>query len=98
MLYNYYTDCFVWVCHIKRRALIEGVCEQGLKIIFVTKRDDVTEEWCKLHNEEFRNFYSYLNLIRQIKSRRMMCSEHVARMCVKCTGFWWESPKARLRW
>jgi hypothetical protein len=99
MLYNYYTDCFVWVCnlvcHIKGRALIEGVCEQGLKRIFGSKRDEVTEEWCKLHNEEFRNLYSYLNLIRQVKSRRMMCAEHVARMCVKCTRFWWESPKER---
>jgi hypothetical protein len=33
------------------------------------KRDDVTGEWRKLHNEELHNLYSFQNIIRQIKSR-----------------------------
>jgi hypothetical protein len=32
-----------------------------------------------LHNEEFNILYSYPNIIRQIKSRRMRWAEHVAR-------------------
>jgi len=35
------------------------------------KRDEVTEEWRKLHNEELNNLYSSLNIVRVIKSRRM---------------------------
>ena len=34
----------------------------------------------KLHNEELNDLYSLLNIIRVIKSRRMRCPEHVARM------------------
>jgi hypothetical protein len=48
--------------------------------IFGPKRDEVTGEWRKLHNEEFHNLYSSPNIIRQIKSRRMRCVGHVARM------------------
>jgi hypothetical protein len=33
-----------------------------------------------LHNDELRNLYSSLNIVRVIKSRRMRCAEHVARM------------------
>jgi hypothetical protein len=40
----------------------------------------VTGDWRKLHNEELHNLYSSPNRIRVIKSRRMRCAEHVARM------------------
>jgi hypothetical protein len=39
--------------------------------IFGPKRDEVTAEWRKLHNEELRDLYCSLNIIRTIKSRRM---------------------------
>jgi hypothetical protein len=48
--------------------------------IFESKRDEVTGEWRKLHNEEFHNLYTCPNIIRQIKSRRMRWAGHVARM------------------
>jgi hypothetical protein len=48
--------------------------------IFGPKRDDVTGEWRKLHNEELHNLYSSPNIIRMIKSRRMRSVGHVARM------------------
>jgi hypothetical protein len=51
-----------------------------LRRIFGPKRDEVTGEWRKLHNEEFHILYSSPNIIRQIKSRRMRCAGHVARM------------------
>jgi hypothetical protein len=46
--------------------------------IFGPKRDDVTEEWRRLHNEELNDLYSSPNIIRVIKSRRMKWAEHVA--------------------
>jgi hypothetical protein len=42
-----------------------------LREIFVSRRDEVTGEWRKLHNEELYNMYSSLNTVRMIKSRRM---------------------------
>jgi hypothetical protein len=40
-----------------------------LRRIFGPKRDEVIEEWRKLHNEELHNLYSSPNIIRTIKSR-----------------------------
>jgi hypothetical protein len=51
-----------------------------LRRIFGPKRDEVTGEWRKLHNEELHILYSSPNIIRQIKSRRMKWAGHVARM------------------
>jgi hypothetical protein len=48
--------------------------------IFGPKRDEVTGEWRKLHNEELRNLYSSPDIIRQVKSRRLRLAGHVARM------------------
>ena len=53
---------------------------KGRDIIIVTKRDEVTREWRKLHNEELNNLYSSRNIVRVIKSRRMKRAGHVARM------------------
>jgi len=38
-----------------------------MRRIFELKRDEVTGEWRKLHNEELRNLYSSPNIIKQIK-------------------------------
>jgi hypothetical protein len=51
-----------------------------LRRIFGPKGDEVTGEWRKLHNGELRNLYSSPNIIRQIKSRSMGWTGHVARM------------------
>jgi hypothetical protein len=61
------------------------------------KRDEVTGEWRKLHNEELHILYSSPNIIRQIKSRRMRWAGRVARMGEERNrkGFSWESPKER---
>jgi hypothetical protein len=47
--------------------------------IFGPKRDEVTGEWRRLHNEELSDLYSSPNIVRVIKSRRMRCAGHVAR-------------------
>jgi hypothetical protein len=53
---------------------------RALRRIFGPKRDEVTEEWRKLHNEELRNLYSSPDIIRQVKSRRMRWAGRVERM------------------
>jgi hypothetical protein len=44
------------------------------------RRDEVTGEWRRLHNEELNDLYSSPNIVRVIKSRRMRWPGHVARM------------------
>jgi len=48
--------------------------------IFGPKRDEVTEEWGKLHNEELNDLYCSPNILQVLKSRRMRWAEHVARI------------------
>ena len=48
--------------------------------IFGARRDEVTGEWRRLHNEELKDLYSSPNIVRVIKSRRMRWAGHVARM------------------
>jgi hypothetical protein len=55
-----------------------------LRGIFGLKRDEVTGEWRKLHNEELNDLYFTLSVVRVIKSRGMRWAGYVAR-----TGFWW---------
>jgi hypothetical protein len=60
---------------------------------FVPKRDEVTRDWRKLHNEDLHNLYSSPNIIRMIKPRRMKWAGHVEQM--GCRGihikYWCES-------
>jgi hypothetical protein len=51
-----------------------------LRKVFGPKRDEVTGEWRKLHNEELRDLYSSPSVIRIIKSRRMRWAGNVSRM------------------
>jgi len=48
--------------------------------IFGPRRDEVTWEWRRLHNEELNDLYSSPNIVRVIKSRRMRLAGHVGRM------------------
>jgi len=51
-----------------------------LRRIFGPRRDEVTGEWRRLHNEELNDLYSSPNIVRMIKWRRMRWVGHVARM------------------
>ena len=51
-----------------------------LRRVFVPKRDEVTGEWRKFHNEALKVLYSLRNIVRMVKSRRMRWAGHVARM------------------
>jgi hypothetical protein len=51
-----------------------------LRRIFEPKRDEVTGEWRKLHNEELYDLYPSPNIVRVIRSKRMKWTGHVARI------------------
>jgi hypothetical protein len=51
-----------------------------VRLIFMPRRDEVTGEWRKLHNEELNDLYSLPNIVRVVKSRKMRWAGHVARM------------------
>ena len=56
------------------------VFENRVLRVFGLKRDVVTGEWIKVHNEELNDLYSLPNIVRVVKSRRMRWAGHVARM------------------
>jgi hypothetical protein len=56
------------------------VCENRVLRIFGHRRDEVTGEWRKLHNEELIDLYWSPNIVRMIKSRRLRWARYVARM------------------
>jgi hypothetical protein len=60
---------------------------RAMRRIFGPKRDEMTGDWRKLHNEELHNLYSSPNIIRMIKSRRMKWAWHVARVVGKRNAF-----------
>jgi hypothetical protein len=69
-----------------------------LRKIFGPKRDEVTGEWRKLHNEELRDLYSSPSIIRIIKWRRMRRVGHVAQMVWgrgTRINYWWERDPTR---
>ena len=68
-----------------------------LRRIFVPRRDEVTGEWGRLHNEELNGLYSSPNTVRVIKSRRMRWAGHVARMGEERgrIGSWWGNRRER---
>jgi len=71
-----------------------------LRRIFGPRRDEVAEEWRRLHNEELNDLYPSPNIVRVIKSRRMRWAGHVARMGEErgCTGSWWGNRRERDQW
>jgi len=48
-----------------------------LRRVFGRKRDEVTGEWRKLHNEELSDLYCLPNIVRVIKSSRIRRAGHV---------------------
>ena len=56
------------------------VFENRVLRVLGSKRDGVTGEWRKLHNEALKNLYPLPNIVRVVKSSRLRCAGHVVRM------------------
>ena len=63
-----------------RPAVVCTFENRVLRGVFGPKRDEVTGEWKKIHNEELWDLYSLPNIVRVVKSRKMRWAGHVARM------------------
>ena len=65
-----------------------------LRRIFGPRKDEVTGEWRKLHNE-FNDLYCSPNIVRVIKSGRMRLAWHIARMGERRGVYriWWGNLK-----
>jgi hypothetical protein len=71
--------CETWSVTQREEHRLRVFENRVLRRIFGPKRDEVTREWRKLHNEELHNLYSSPDIIRQVKSRRMRWAGHVTR-------------------
>jgi hypothetical protein len=56
------------------------VFENRVLRVFGPKKDEVTGEWKKCHNEELHDVYSSPSIVQVIKSRRMRWVGHVVWM------------------
>jgi len=72
--------CETWSLTLREERKLRLFENMVLRRIFGPRRDEVTEEWRRLHNEELNDLYSTPNIVREIKSRRMRWAGHVARM------------------
>ena len=71
-------ECETWSLSSWEERTLEVSENRVLKRIFGPKKNEVTGEWRKLHNEELNNLYCSPYIIRMIRSRRMRWAEHVA--------------------
>ena len=69
-----------WSLTLREERRLRVSENRVLRGIFGSKRDEVTGEWRKIHNEELDNLYCSPNIIRVIKPRIMRWAGHVARM------------------
>ena len=73
-------ECETWLLALREERRLRVFENRVLRRIFGPKRDAVTGECRKLHNEELSGRYCSPNIIRMIKSRRMRWAGNVARM------------------
>ena len=83
--------CETWSLTLTEERRLKVFENRVLRRIFGSKRNAVTEERRKLHNEELNDLYSSPSTVRVIKSRRMRRAGHAARMGrgELYAGFWW---------
>jgi len=73
--------CEIWSLTLREERKLRVFENMVLRRIFVPRREEVTGEWRRLHNEDLNHLYSSPNIVRVIKSRRMKWAGHVALMC-----------------
>ena len=72
--------CENWSLTLREGRKLRVFENRILRRIFGPRRDEVTGEWRRWHNEELNDLYSSPNIVWVIKSRRMRWAGHVARM------------------
>jgi len=79
--YNF-ADCFVWVwsfgAHIEGGNRLRMFGNRVLGRIFWPKRDEETQKWIRLHNDELYHLYASPNIVGVIRTRRMTWVDHIA--------------------
>ena len=63
--------CETWSLTLREEMKLRVFENMVLRRIFGPRRDEVTGEWRRLHNEELNDLYSSPNIVRVIKSRRI---------------------------
>jgi len=72
--------CETWSLTLREERKLRVFENMVLRRIFGPRRDEVTVEWRRLHNEELNDLYSSPNIVRVITWRKMGWAGHVARM------------------
>ena len=72
--------CEAWSLTLREERRLRVFENRVLRRVFGPKRDEVSGEWRKLHNEELSDLYSLPNIVRVVKSRRMRWAGHLGRM------------------
>ena len=89
--------CETWLLTLREKRRLRVFENRVLRRVFGPKRDEVTGEWRKLHNEELSDLYSLPKIVRVVKSRRMRWrgTWRVWGRGEGCTGFWWGNLRER---
>jgi len=72
--------CETWSLTLREERRLRLFENRMLRKVFGPKRDKVTGEWRKLHNEELNDLYTLPNIVGVVKSRRIIRAGHVAHM------------------
>ena len=63
--------CETWSLTLREERRLRVFENRVLRRVFGPKRDEITGEWRKLHNEELSDLYCSFNIVRLMKSRRV---------------------------
>ena len=72
--------CETWSLTLREERKLRVFENMLLRRIFGPRREEVTGEWRRLHNEELNDLYCSPSIVRVMKLRRMRWAGHVARM------------------
>jgi hypothetical protein len=76
--------CETWSLKLRDICRLKLFENRVFRRTFGPKRDKVTGEWRKLHNEELNDLYSSLHIVQMIKLRIIRWAGHVACIGERC--------------